>query len=113
MSLTSPSNGAIFTSPAKISLAANAADSDGSVVRVEFFNGGTKLGEDTSAPYTFRWNIGAAGNYTLTARATDNARRNDHQQSGHRHRQEEALTPASGSGVSNHRTSPRIRRLSN
>jgi Bacterial Ig domain len=42
------------------------------VARVEFFNGATKLGEDTSAPYTFRWNIGAAGSYTLTARATDN-----------------------------------------
>jgi hypothetical protein len=73
VSLTSPSNGAVFTSPAKISLAANAADPDGSVARVEFFNGGTKLGEDTSAPYTFRWNVGAAGSYTLSARATDNS----------------------------------------
>jgi hypothetical protein len=73
VSLTSPLNGASFTSPAKITLAANAADSDGSVVRVEFFNGATKLGEDTSAPFTTQWNTGAAGNYTLTARATDNA----------------------------------------
>jgi len=73
VSLTSPSNGASFTSPAKISLAANAADPDGSVTRVEFFNGGTKLGEDTSAPYTSKWNVGAAGTYTLTARATDNS----------------------------------------
>jgi Domain of unknown function (DUF1929)/Bacterial Ig domain len=73
VSLTSPSNGANFTSPAKISLAANAADPDGSVARVEFFNGGTKLGEDTSAPYTSQWNVGAAGSYTLTARATDNS----------------------------------------
>jgi hypothetical protein len=73
VSLTSPSNGATFTSPAKISLAANAADSDGSVVRVEFFNGGTKLGEDTSAPYTGQLSFGAASSYTLTARATDNS----------------------------------------
>ncbi len=73
VSLTSPSNGASFTSPAKISLAANAADADGTVSRVEFFNGGTKLGEDTSAPYTNQWNVGAAGRYTLTARATDNS----------------------------------------
>jgi hypothetical protein len=73
VSLTSPPNGATFTSPAKISLAAEAADSDGSVARVEFFNGTTKLGEDTTAPYTFRWNVGAAGTYTLTARATDNS----------------------------------------
>ena len=73
VSLTSPATGASFTSPAKLSLAANAADSDGSVARVEFFNGATKLGEDTSAPYTTQWNSGAAGSYTLTARATDNA----------------------------------------
>jgi Domain of unknown function (DUF1929)/Bacterial Ig domain len=73
VSLTSPSNGASFNSPAKIALAADATDPDGSVARVEFFNGGTKLGEDTSAPYTGRWNVGAAGSYTLTARATDNS----------------------------------------
>jgi hypothetical protein len=73
VSLTSPSNGAVFTSPAKISLAANAADPDGSVARVEFFSGATKLGEDTNPPYAARWNVGAIGSYTLTARATDNA----------------------------------------
>jgi hypothetical protein len=72
VSLTSPSNGASFTSPAKISLAATAGDPDGSVTRVEFFNGATRLSEDTTAPYTGQWNVGAAGNYTLTARATDN-----------------------------------------
>jgi hypothetical protein len=73
VSLTSPANGAIFTSPAKIALAAIASDADGRVVRVEFFNGVTKLGEDTSAPYSIQWNVGAANTYTLTARATDNA----------------------------------------
>jgi hypothetical protein len=75
VSLTSPANGAVFTAPAKISLAATAADTDGSVARVEFFSGTTKLGEDTSAPYTLQWNAGpsTAGTHTLTARATDNA----------------------------------------
>lgn len=73
VSLTSPSNGDVFTSPAKLSLAAVAADADGSVVRVEFYNGATKLAEDTTAPYTAQWNVGATGTYTLTARATDNA----------------------------------------
>jgi hypothetical protein len=66
-------NGVSFTSPAKVSLTASASDPDGTVVRVEFFNGTTRLGEDTSAPYTAQWNTGAAGPYTLTARATDNA----------------------------------------
>ena len=72
VSLTSPTNGARFTSPAKMTLAATAADSDGTVTRVEFFNGTARLGEDTSAPYAIQWNVGAAGTYTLTARATDN-----------------------------------------
>ncbi|MCA1628230.1 MAG: fibronectin type III domain-containing protein, partial [Acidobacteria bacterium] len=39
--------------------------------KVEFFQGSAKLGEDTSAPYSYTWSNVAAGNYTLTARATD------------------------------------------
>jgi WD40 repeat protein len=72
VALTQPSDGASFTAPATVNLAATAADSDGAVTKVEFFNGTTKLGEDTTAPYTFAWSGVAAGNYSLTARATDN-----------------------------------------
>ena len=42
------------------------------MAKVEFFNGATKLGEDTTAPYSFTWSGVAPGTYTLTARATDN-----------------------------------------
>jgi chitinase len=42
------------------------------VAKVEFFNGATKLGEDTTAPYDFTWSAVPAGNYTVTAHATDN-----------------------------------------
>jgi len=73
VSLTSPASGASFTSPAKIAMAANAADADGRVSLVEFFSGATKVGDDATAPYSSQWNVGAAGTYTLTARATDNA----------------------------------------
>jgi hypothetical protein len=38
---------------------------------VEFFNGTTSLGVDTTAPFSVSWNPPAAGNYTLLARATD------------------------------------------
>jgi chitinase len=72
VSLTSPSPGT-YTAPAKLSLRATASDPDGSVIRVEFFNGATKLSEDTTAPYTGQWNVGTAGTYTLIARATDNS----------------------------------------
>ena len=59
VSLTQPADGAILTAPAAVHLAATASDTDGSVTKVEFFNGTTKLGEDTTAPYTFDW--GAVG----------------------------------------------------
>jgi hypothetical protein len=71
VSLTQPADGATFISPATVNLAATASDSDGTVTKVEFFNGATKLGEDTTAPYSFVWSGVAAGTYTLTARATD------------------------------------------
>ena len=67
-----PTNGATFTAPAFIALAADASDPDGSVAKVEFFNGTTKLGEDSSVPYTFAWTDVSAGSYAFTARATDN-----------------------------------------
>ena len=72
VTLTQPSNGATFTAPATVNLAATASDADGTVTKVEFFNATTKLGEDTTAPYSFTWSGVAAGTYTLTARATDN-----------------------------------------
>ncbi len=71
VTLTQPSDGATFTAPANVTLAAVASDADGTVAKVEFFNGQTKLGEDTSAPYSFTWSGVGAGTYTLTARATD------------------------------------------
>ena len=73
VSLSSPANGANFTAPANLTLAAAATDSDGSVTQVEFFNGPASLGVDTTAPYSFAWNNVPAGGYTLTARATDNS----------------------------------------
>jgi hypothetical protein len=71
VTLTQPPDGATFTAPATVSLAATASDADGTVAKVEFFNGTTKLGEDTTAPYTFSWSGVGAGTYSLTARATD------------------------------------------
>ena len=72
VSLTSPAAGASFTAPATISLAADAADSDGSIAKVEFFDGDTLLGEAQSSPYAFQWESVAVGIYSLTAKATDN-----------------------------------------
>jgi hypothetical protein len=72
VALTQPANSASFTAPATINLTATATDTDGTVSKVEFFAGPTKLGEDTTTPYEFTWSGVTAGTYALTARATDN-----------------------------------------
>ncbi|AOW10587.1 polysaccharide lyase family 8 super-sandwich domain-containing protein [Flavobacterium gilvum] len=72
VSFSSPANNASYESLATITINANAADADGSVSKVEFFNGTTKLGEDLTAPYSFNWNNVPSGSYSLTAKATDN-----------------------------------------
>ena len=54
-----------------MTLGATAADADGSVTKVEFFDAGTQLGEDLTSPYTFSWTPGTTGAHSLTARATD------------------------------------------
>ena len=73
VAITSPVSGASFTAPASLTVTANATDTDGTIVKVEFYNGATKLGEDLTSPYTFAWSNVAAGSYNLTAVATDNA----------------------------------------
>jgi regulation of enolase protein 1 (concanavalin A-like superfamily) len=71
VSLTSPAAGATFTAPASINLAATAADSDGSVTRVQFFRGTTLVATDTTSPFTYSWTNVAAGTYSLKAVAQD------------------------------------------
>ncbi|RBL93393.1 glycosyl hydrolase family 18 protein [Chitinophaga flava] len=73
VNITSPANNAVFTAPATVNIQAAASDSDGVVTRVAFYNGSTLLGVDSVAPYTWTWNNVAAGTYSLTAKATDNA----------------------------------------
>ncbi|MBW8683803.1 glycosyl hydrolase family 18 protein [Chitinophaga rhizophila] len=72
VSISSPANGAAFTAPAAIAIQVTASDADGTIAKVEFYNGSTKLGEATTSPYTYTWNNVAAGSYSITARATDN-----------------------------------------
>ena len=72
VNITAPSNNTSFTVGNTINITADASDADGSVVLVEFFQGTTKLGEDTSAPYSFNWSGAVEGTYSLTTIATDN-----------------------------------------
>lgn len=71
VSLTSPGDGATFSTTATITFSADASDPGGSVAKVEFFDGANKIGEDTSAPYSITATL-AAGSHSITAKATDN-----------------------------------------
>ncbi|MEQ0558500.1 glycoside hydrolase family 48 protein [Amycolatopsis sp. NEAU-NG30] len=72
VTLTSPSSTGTYYAPATIPLAATAADSDGTVSKVEFYAGDTLLATDTAAPFEGSWGNVPAGTYAITAKAYDN-----------------------------------------
>ncbi|WP_029280587.1 Ig-like domain-containing protein, partial [Pedobacter borealis] len=72
VAISSPANHAVFTAGTNVVIDANAADTDGTITKVKFYQGSTLLGESTAAPYSFSWTNPAVGNYNLTAKATDN-----------------------------------------
>lgn len=70
--ITSPANGATFNAPANVTITAVPSKTDGSITKIEFFQSGTKLGEDLTAPFSFIWTNVPAGTYSLTVVETDN-----------------------------------------
>ncbi len=72
ISITSPLGGSSFTIGQNITISVNAADTNGSITKVEFFQGSTKLGEDITSPYSYTWTDLSVGSYSLTAKVTDN-----------------------------------------
>jgi hypothetical protein len=79
VTLTEPAGTAAFASNVSINLSATATDADGSVAKVEFFDGATKLGEvagPVTPPSTYTLTLASGltpGSHSLFARATDNA----------------------------------------
>ena len=73
VSLTGPAEGSSVVLGGSFNLTATAADSDGTVAKVEFYANGIKVGQSLSAPYALTWTPAATGAYALTAVATDNA----------------------------------------
>jgi hypothetical protein len=55
-----------------VTIDATASDTDGTIAKVEFYNGFSLLGEDAVAPYSFTWNSVANGCYDVNVRAIDN-----------------------------------------
>jgi hypothetical protein len=73
VTLTAPANNTSYLAPASITISANASDADGTISSVSFYHGTTLIGTDATAPYQFNWTNVAAGTYSITAVATDNA----------------------------------------
>ncbi|MFZ3081480.1 Ig-like domain-containing protein [Rhodoferax ferrireducens] len=71
VNLVHPTPGTTVPFGTPVTLEAAAGDSDGTVVRVEFYVGVVKLGEATAAPFTFVWTSPPLGASALSAVATD------------------------------------------
>jgi Big-like domain-containing protein len=72
VSISAPANNAVFTAPASVTVTATAADADGTVSKVDFFDGATLAASATAAPYSATLANLQPGTHVLTARATDN-----------------------------------------
>ncbi|HEY0050436.1 MAG TPA: Ig-like domain-containing protein, partial [Pyrinomonadaceae bacterium] len=78
--VTFPSNNASFQVGKSTFVAAAAADSDGTIQRVEFYAAQnfvgqpsrTLIGSDAAAPYQIGWDLLFSGDYVITAEAIDN-----------------------------------------
>lgn len=75
VTLTSPVAGTSVPIPGTLTLAANAYDVDGWITRVEFYVGNTRVGVDTTAPYTVSISTTTIGfgAFGAKARAYDNS----------------------------------------
>ncbi|OQA97742.1 MAG: Mannan endo-1,4-beta-mannosidase precursor [Bacteroidetes bacterium ADurb.Bin217] len=72
VSLSAPTNGASFAALSAITVSATASDSDGTISKVEFYANNELIGTDNTSPYSISWSA-AAGSYSITAKAYDNA----------------------------------------
>jgi hypothetical protein len=72
VALTSPQGGT-FDGLSPIGMTATATDADGTVVKVEFYEDATKVGEAANAPYSASWSNATTGSHVLTALAYDDS----------------------------------------
>jgi len=71
VSVTSPTSSSTYNSPISLVITASASDSDGSISKVEFYDGISLLSSDILSPYSYSWSGVPVGVHTITAIATD------------------------------------------
>ncbi|MDP3991310.1 MAG: Ig-like domain-containing protein [Candidatus Colwellbacteria bacterium] len=74
VNITFPYGGLELSASASTDVTASAVDDDGTISKVEFFDGATLIGTHAGSigPWSVRWNNISAGEHILTAKATDN-----------------------------------------
>jgi endo-1,3(4)-beta-glucanase len=72
VTLSSPTENQSFAQGTDIVISASASDLDGTISKVEFYDGDTKLGEDTTSPYKYTWTDANVGAHEIKAIVTDN-----------------------------------------
>jgi 2',3'-cyclic-nucleotide 2'-phosphodiesterase (5'-nucleotidase family) len=71
LTFTAPDEGDVFVGTTPFLLAAEATDTDGTIVKVEFFDGATSLAQKTAPPYEFLWAGASVGSHRLRAVVED------------------------------------------
>jgi 3-phytase len=74
VSLTSPTSGTVYTAPGTVDVTTSVSD-DAGVAKVEFFDNGTHVGTEDTAPFALTWSVSSSlnGPHRWTARAYDAA----------------------------------------
>jgi hypothetical protein len=73
VSIIAPANGSYFVSPATVTLTASATDANGSIAKVEFYNGTTLIGTASATPFSMPVSLSTICTYSIVAIAYDNA----------------------------------------
>jgi uncharacterized protein (DUF1800 family) len=60
-----------YVAPGTVEVTVSGTDADGSIAKLELFQGTTKLAESTTPPWVYAWTNVAAGTYSLSAKVTD------------------------------------------
>lgn len=71
VAITSPKTGDSFKYESTITIQASASDADGTITKVEFYERGSKIGEDSTAPYEISYGPLHSGYYSVIAVAYD------------------------------------------
>ncbi|TRX21666.1 T9SS type A sorting domain-containing protein [Flavobacterium franklandianum] len=72
VNITFPSNNSRYLTGAKVDVNCTASDPDGSIAKVDFYNGATLLASVTTAPYSYSFTETENGTYNVKVVATDN-----------------------------------------